>query len=151
MKKFIQLIICAVTTGFLLSGCATRTYTQEGGDAGGGSIKVAAESEKITITRLDGKSLKRVADYIVTGTAWRGAGVDVVYVTPGRHELELHWKHNDIYVNGAVWFVAESGKSYLLCSEEDIKKSFWWGEHGTVSLFVKEVESGQKVGGRLEL
>jgi hypothetical protein len=149
MKKLIQLTTCVVTAGFLLSGCGTRSYTQDSGEAGGNSIKVACENDRITITKLDSKSMMSIADHLVTGTAWRGAGVDVAYVNPGRHELELHWKDGDSYVNSAVWFVAEPGKSYSICSEEHLKKSFWTGESGRVGLFVKEVESGQKVGGRL--
>lgn len=136
-----------------LVGCSTpRTYAQGGEIGKGDLIKVTCDSEhnRATITKLDGELLGSVSSQAaaILFTPARGGGVDIVYVKPGRHEMTIYWKEASRYANSYLWFVAETGKSYVVRAKANNDRALF--KYGTFLFWIEEAETGKHVGGIVE-
>jgi hypothetical protein len=60
-----------------------------------------------------------------------------IYVTPGKHDLRVHWTISDTWCSGHGEFIAEAGRTYYLASEPS--------EQGGILFTMKTHRGGEEV------
>jgi TonB family protein len=115
-KQNLMRMYLFLLASLLLSGCQDVIYTQEGAATEGPkSVKITCQSgwdeggispqyQRMIVMAIDGKSTEReVLLY-----------PNIVYVTPGWHDLKVQCHLGAIETDGHVTLTAQAGKSYVI-------------------------------------
>ena len=102
---------------------------------GQGDLDSSMLFNKVFITAVDSKSSQDLGALLI---GQYHPYPQKVFVKPGRHAVSVKYAHLNMYAEGELVLEAEAGKSYLVTATPQ--------GYG-VSFYIKNIESGEVVGG----